>query len=249
MLNNCTIWIGLPAFNEEKAIEKVLSSVLNLKKKIKKIKVIILNDGSKDNTLINAKKFKKKIPIHIINNKKNKGLGNALYSIILFFKKKSSARDKLVLMDCDNTHDPNQIILMLRKVKERKSFVVIASRFQKGSVVKNVPFLRNILSLIAFAVFNIFFMTKGIRDFTSGYRLYDKKTIEKFFLIIGNKYRPAAGFEMQLEILLKLRKTNVNFFEIPINLNYKNKPTGSKMNIIKTILNYLILIILRIFNN
>jgi dolichol-phosphate mannosyltransferase len=92
-------------------------------------------------------------------------------------------------------------------------------------------------------------MTKGIRDFTSGYRLYDKKTIEKFFLIIGNKYRPAAGFEMQLEILLKLRKTNVNFFEIPINLNYKNKPTGSKMNIIKTILNYLILIILRIFNN
>ena len=71
MLNNCTIWIGLPAFNEEKAIEKVLSSVLNLKKKIKKIKVIILNDGSKDNTLINAKKFKKKIPIHIINNKKN----------------------------------------------------------------------------------------------------------------------------------------------------------------------------------
>tara|TARA_B100000586_G_C19987581_1_gene374843 strand:+ start:153 stop:278 length:126 start_codon:yes stop_codon:yes gene_type:complete len=39
MLNNCTIWIGLPAFNEEKAIEKVLSSVLNLKKKLKKLKL------------------------------------------------------------------------------------------------------------------------------------------------------------------------------------------------------------------
>ena len=247
MLNNCTIWIGLPAYNEEKAIEKVLSSLVNLKKKIKKIKIIILNDGSKDKTLINANKFKKKVPLYIVNNKRNKGLGNALYSIILFFKKKSSAKDKLVLMDCDNTHNPNQIIPMLKKVERKKNFVVIASRFQKGSVVSNVPFLRNILSLTAFIVFNIFFMTKNVRDFTSGYRLYDKQAIEKFFSIIGNKYKPAAGFEMQLEILLKLRKSNINFFEIPINLNYKKKPTASKMNIIKTILNYLRLIILRIF--
>ncbi len=248
MLNNCTIWIGLPAFNEEKAIKKVLESIISLKKKINKIKVIIVNDGSKDKTLLNAKKFQKKLNIKIINNKKNKGLGNTLYTLILFFKKKSIGNDKLVLMDCDNTHNPNQIITMLRKVEKKDNFVVIASRFQKGSLVKNVPFLRNLLSLTAFIIFNIFFMTKGIRDFTSGYRLYDKKTIENFFSIIGNKYLPAAGFEMQLEILLKLRKTNINFFEIPIILDYKKKPTASKMNVVKTIFNYLKLIILRIFD-
>ena len=248
MLNNCTIWIGLPAFNEEKAIKKVLKSIISLKKKINKIRVIIVNDGSKDKTLLNAKKFQKKLNIKIINNKINKGLGNALYALIFFFKKKSTGNDKLVLMDCDNTHNPNQIITMLRKVEKKDNFVVIASRFQKGSLVKNVPFLRNLLSLTAFIIFNIFFMTKGIRDFTSGYRLYDKKTIEKFFSIIGNKYLPAAGFEMQLEILLKLKKTNVNFFEIPIILDYKKKPTVSKMNIIKTIFNYLKLLNLRIFD-
>ena len=60
MLNNCTIWIGLPAFNEEKAIKKVLKSIISLKKKINKIRVIIVNDGSKDKTLLNAKKFQKK---------------------------------------------------------------------------------------------------------------------------------------------------------------------------------------------
>ena len=91
-------------------------------------------------------------------------------------------------------------------------------------------------------------MTKGTRDFTSGYRLYDIKAINKLFSIIGKKYIPAAGFEMQLEILLKLKKTNVNFFEIPIILDYKKKPTVSKMNIMKTIFNYLKLIIVRIFN-
>ena len=74
MLNNCTIWIGLPAFNEEKAIKKVLKSIISLKKKINKIRVIIVNDGSKDKTLLNAKKFQKKLNIKIINNKKNKGV-------------------------------------------------------------------------------------------------------------------------------------------------------------------------------
>ena len=67
MLNNCTIWIGLPAFNEEKAIKKVLKSIISLKKKINKIRVIIVNDGSKDKTLLNAKKFQKKLNIKIIN--------------------------------------------------------------------------------------------------------------------------------------------------------------------------------------
>ena len=87
MLNNCTIWIGLPAFNEEKAIEKVLSSVLNLKKRIKKIKVIILNDGSKDDTLINAKKFKKKYLYTLLIIKKIK-VWVMLYIQLFFFLRK-----------------------------------------------------------------------------------------------------------------------------------------------------------------
>ena len=157
MLNNSTIWIGLPAFNEEKAIKKVLHSIYSLKTQIKNLKVVILNDGSKDKTLENAKKFKKELNISIVNNKKNRGLGNALYSLMLFFKKKSISNDRLVLMDCDNTHDPGQIITMLKKAGNEDGHIVIASRFQRGSTVKNVPFLRNLLSLTAFIIFNIFF--------------------------------------------------------------------------------------------
>ena len=56
---------------------------------------------------------------------------------------------------------------------------------------------------------------------------------------------PKAGFEMQLELILKLRKTNVKFFEIPFILDYKKKPTKSKMNVFKTILSYLNLIFIK----
>ena len=148
-------------------------------------------------------------------------------------------------MDCDNTHDPQKILEMNNKIKEKENVVVIASRYQNGSKVKNVPFKRQILSHLAFITLNIIYKTKGVRDFTSGYRLYDKKAVNNFFLELKNNYMPKAGFEMQLELILKLRKTNVKFFEIPFILDYKKKPTKSKMNVFKTILSYLNLIFIK----
>ena len=245
MLNRYTIWIGLPAFNEEEAIKKVLTKIVKLKEKFKnkEIKVVIFNDGSIDNTLKNAKLFKKKLNLEFINNKKNQGLGIAIYSLLSYFNSKSNINDKLILMDCDNTHNPEKILEMDKKIGKKKNIVVIASRYQKRSIVKNVPFRRKILSHLAFLVLNIFYRTNGIRDFTSGYRMYDKLVVRNFFLTIGKNYSPRSGFEMQLELILKLRKTNVIFDEIPIDLDYKKKPTESKMKIFKTILNYLNLII------
>tara|TARA_Y100000590_G_scaffold245986_1_gene276366 strand:- start:1484 stop:2227 length:744 start_codon:yes stop_codon:yes gene_type:complete len=240
MFKKYSIWIGLPAFNEEKAIKKVLESLIKLEKKIKtNIRVIIYNDGSSDKTVNNAKIYRNKINLKIIDNKINKGLGEAIYSLILYFKKKSKINDKLILMDCDNTHDTNDILKMEKKANNKKNLLIIASRYQKGSKVKNVPFLRLLLSYLAFLVLNILYKTKGIKDFTSGYRFYDKFAINNFFRKIEKKYVPKQGFEMQLEIILKLRKSNVNFYEIPINLDYKKKPTDSKMKIFKTILSYL----------
>ena len=241
MLNRYTIWIGLPAFNEEEAIKKVLTKIVKLKEKFKNkgIKVIIFNDGSTDDTIKNAKSFKKKLNLILVNNKKNQGLGIAVYSLLSYFNSKSNINDKLVLMDCDNTHNPKKVLEMDKKIGKKRNIIVIASRYQKGSIVKNVPFRRKILSHLAFLVLNIFYKTNGIRDFTSGYRMYDELVVKNFFLTVGKNYSPRSGFEMQLELILKLRKTNARFDEIPIELDYKKKPTESKMKIFKTILNYL----------
>ncbi len=238
------IWIGLPAFNEEIAIKKVLQSIIEINRKIN-LKVIIFNDGSKDKTVENAKKFKKYLKIIIIDNMNNKGLGAGIFSLISFFNKNGKLNDKLVLMDCDNTHDPKQIFQMEKKINMNKNAVIIASRYQKNSQVNNVPFFRKRLSDIAFIVFNIFFRTKGIKDFTCGFRMYDKTSIKNFFCNLEKNYNPPNGFEMQLEILLKLRKKNVLFDEIPIKLNYEKKPTESKMKVFKTIIDYLKLIFLK----
>ena len=80
MKKKYTIWIGLPAFNEEKAIEDVLISIEKLK--IKNTKTLVFNDGSTDKTVLNLKKYKKRINLKLIDNKKNQGLGIAVYSLI-----------------------------------------------------------------------------------------------------------------------------------------------------------------------
>ena len=86
MKNNYTTWIGLPAFNEEKAIKNVLISITKLK--LNNIRVILFNDGSSDKTIDNCKQFEKRLRLNIIDNKQNQGLGVAVYSIMKFFKKK-----------------------------------------------------------------------------------------------------------------------------------------------------------------
>ena len=111
MKKKYTIWIGLPAFNEEKAIEDVLISIEKLK--IKNTKTLVFNDGSTDKTVLNLKKYKKRINLKLIDNKKNQGLGIAVYSLMKVFKNNAKSNDKLVLIDCDNTHDPKQILRMI----------------------------------------------------------------------------------------------------------------------------------------
>ena len=61
------------------------------------------------------------------------------------------------------------------------------------------------------------------------------------------KYATMGGKRVR-PLILKLRKTNVQFSEVPFILDYKKKPTVSKMNIIKTIFSYLKLLILRVFD-
>ena len=128
MLNRYTIWIGLPAFNEEEAIKKVLTKIAKLKEKFKNknIKVIIFNDGSTDDTIKNAKLFKKKLNLILVNNKKNQGLGIAVYSLLSYFNSKSNINDKLVLMDCDNTHNPKKVLEMDKKIGKKRNIVVIS---------------------------------------------------------------------------------------------------------------------------
>lgn len=228
------LYILLPAYNEEKNIFKILKRIKKIKKKISPFKIILIDDCSKDNT---KKLIKKKYNFALIykRHKKNKGLSLTLETGFKLISNKAKKNDIVVTLDSDNTHPVEKIVEMTQKISD-SCYVVIASRFQKGSKVRGVSFFRNLMSLGAKLLFKIFYSYKNLNDYTCNFRAY------KFYLIKNllkdNNFFKNEDFNIAAKIIIFLI-TKYNFIrikEIPFDLGYDLKIGKSKMNITKTIL-------------
>tara|TARA_Y100000590_G_scaffold467825_1_gene648137 strand:- start:1869 stop:2639 length:771 start_codon:yes stop_codon:yes gene_type:complete len=253
------LYIVLPAYNEEASISTILNNILNLSKKNlsdHKILIVIVNDGSEDNTEKTIDNFisstlinEKNISIKKINHKMNQGLGAALKSGFEYVISSAKDEDILISLDCDNTHPINLISSMVDKVTNGKD-LVIASRYQKNSKTIGVPFSRRMLSFSASILFKLFFPIKNVKDYTCGFRAYRinilKKTQENI-----TPFFSESGFPAMVDILLKIKKYygDINAEELPMILRYDFKKGKSKMSVQKNIIQTLKLILKRRFSN
>ena len=237
------LYILLPAYNEEKNIIKILKKIKKIKKKISPFKIIIIDDCSKDNT---KKLIKKKNNFDLIykRHKKNRGLSLTLETGFKIISKKAKNKDIVVTLDSDNTHPVAKIVEMTKKISDSCD-VVIASRFQKGSKVKGVSFFRNLMSLGAKLLFKTFYSYKNLNDYTCNFRAYKFYVIKK--LLKNRNFFKNEDFNIAAKIIIFLI-TKYNFIkikEVPFNLGYDLKIGKSKMNIPKTILLTLKLILFK----
>ncbi len=237
------LYILLPAYNEEKNIFKILKKIKKIKKKISPFKIILIDDCSKDNT---KKLIKKKYNFALIyrRHKKNKGLSLTLETGFKLISNKAKKNDIVVTLDSDNTHPVEKIVEMTQKISNSCD-VVIASRFQKGSKVRGVSFFRNLMSLGAKLLFKIFYSYKNLNDYTCNFRAYKFYLIKN--LLKNNNFFKNEDFNIAAKIIIFLI-TKYNFIrikEIPFDLGYDLKIGKSKMNITKTILLTLKLILLK----
>ena len=196
---NKMIHLLLPAYNEEEAIGKLMESVVTLKKSSGlSLSVLVVDDGSTDNTTRVIENFKKDISIEVISHEKNKGLGEALKSGILFLITKLADEDIIVTMDSDNTHDPSLIPLMANEIYKGYD-IVIASRFLEGGKEIGVPGIRKFLSRSAKMIFNILFHTRNVTDYTSGYRAFKAAVIKRAFDKYKSNLIEESGFTVTVE--------------------------------------------------
>lgn len=237
--------IILPAFNEELTLKPLLKSIKeNMEEADLKYCIFIVNDGSTDRTYQIIKNESNKMPIDIINHQINRGLAEAIKSGLLKVQNIAGERDIIITMDSDNTHSPGLIYRMVRVIREGHD-VVIGSRYQRGSRVLGVPIFRRILSWNASILFRIFYPIHGVKDYTCGYRAYSASTIKEMFKMYGNEFVSQKGFSCMVDILLKMRKHNYIFGEVPLILRYDQKRGKSKMKVYSTILETLSLMIKR----
>ncbi|WFA08570.1 glycosyltransferase family 2 protein [Tissierella sp. Yu-01] len=233
--------IGLPAYNESPCIGKLLDRINDVRDEFKlPLEVIVINDGSTDDTEEYLKQYSNDYSyISYIDHDGNKGLAQGMRTIIDYALSHLEDEDVLVVMDADNTHNPNIIPTMINKLKKNHLDIVIASRFKYGGEEKGLKLKRRILSKGASIFANIFFGVKNVKDYSCGYRAYDIEFLRKLKDFYKDKLIEAKGFECMIELIIKAGKSGGRIEESPLVLEYNLKESPSKMKVVKTINGYL----------
>jgi dolichol-phosphate mannosyltransferase len=228
--------VVLPAYNEEESIIPLIEAIQTTAKKrfSEPVRIIVVDDGSTDGMVEKLSRFKEDYLI-LVQHKFNKGLGEAIKSGLIAALNTSSENDTIVTMDADNTHSPGLMTRMVLLIEEGND-VVIASRYRTGSRVIGVSPARQFYSLVMSLMFRILFRIPGVSDYSSGYRAYRVSVVKEAFQIWGDEFINQTGFSCMVDILLKLRKMDVVFSEVPLVLRYDKKASNSKMDVKKTIL-------------
>lgn len=223
------VFLGLPSFNEEIALPRLLTRVENLAQSSQlPITVVVYNDGSTDQTAAIAARWQKRMPLVLLDCSQNKGLGVGLRSLIEYAVANGKPNDILIIMDCDDTHDPAQIPEMLTAMTTGAD-VVIASRFQRGATVRGVPPLRRVTALGAVVLFKLIHPVRNVWDYTCGYRAYSIGLLQAAARCFPGRLVEESGFACMVEVLLKLSAARARCAEVPLHLRYDLKPTASKM--------------------
>ena len=193
------ITIGIPAFNEEKNIGKV---IISLKKIVNDI--IVCDDGSTDLT----KEIAEGLGAKVISHKKNMGYGEAIKSI--FNEAKKNETDILVTFDADGQHRSEDIKSLTKPIIDQQAEIVIGSRFLKNET--NMPNYRKVGVKVLTKVTNMS-IKENLTDSQSGLRAYHKKVLQNINLT-------DSGMGISTEILIKGHQNKLKIVEVPIKILY-----------------------------
>ncbi len=191
--------VVVPTLNEKGNMPELIKRVKNLNIDCE---LIIVDSDSIDGTREVAEKEAKEqnLPLKILNT----GILDLANSAIEGFR---SAKTKyVVLMDADLQHPPEMIETLLEKIKSENQDIVLASKYVKGSELKNSLGRLIISKGFIYMVYFFFPRLIKIKDPSSGFFIFKKELIE-------NKKLNPIGFRTNLEILVRVKPKKV--LEIP----------------------------------
>ena len=217
-----SVIVGL--YNEEEGLPSFIETFFKDIKLKEDFELILVDDGSIDNTKNIILKFRKKYPkIKLICYRPNRGLGNALR---IGFK---HAKGRIIVtLDSDLAHPPKYIRQLIETV-DRGYDLVVCSRYFKGAGISGVPYHKAFLSKLSNIVTRTVIMT-SISDVTSGFRAYNVNKLKK---VVSKE----KGFEVEVELLVKLLKKRAKIKEIPFK-SQDRKVGESKFNVLTDGLGY-----------
>jgi dolichyl-phosphate beta-glucosyltransferase len=193
----------IPAYNEELRLSKTISTVIEyFSKQDYTVEIIIVDDGSSDNTIKIAKEFGN---INVISQPKNMGKGAAVKRGML-----ESAGKYRIFSDADLSTPIYEIPKLLNILKNGYE-VSIGSRAVDYSLIKkHQPFYRETMGKTFNKIVQLM-VIKGISDTQCGFKGFTKAAAEQIF-----KRSLIKGFGFDVEILYIASKLGLNVLETPV---------------------------------
>ena len=207
--------IIIPVFNEEKTILEILKKIKVSLSGENSHEVIVIDDGSRDNTL-KLLENNKSLFNKLIINETNKGKGFAVIKGI-----EASEGKYIAFQDADLEYDPIEFNNILKIFNEMDADIVFGSRIN----YKNYSRSHNFLNLIANKSLTLYFNILFNCTFTDIYSCYLSFRRD----LINTEKLKCYDFGQQAELLCQIIKKAKKNYEIPINYNGRSKEDGKKI--------------------
>lgn len=173
--------------------------------------ILYVDDGSPDGTADAIKKLMEEFPgrVHIEEREGKLGLGTAYIHGFRWSMKNNY--EYIFEMDCDFSHDPDDLLRLYDACANGGADVSIGSRYCKGGKVKNWPWNRVLMSYFA-SVYVRMILWISIKDTTAGFKCYRKSVLEKINLD-GVTFK---GYAFQICMKYAAVKHGFKITEVPI---------------------------------
>ena len=176
-MQSSSVSVIIPAYNEAAAIGDVLLELTRggINEKTDDFEIIVINDGSSDNTADIVEGFPQ---VRLINHRKNKGYGAAIKTGI-----RESKGDLIVWYDADGQHRPEDLFKLIDKMKEEDLDYCIGIRGGDSYEDRNRRFGKKILKL-----FLNFVVKEELKDFNSGMRGFKRNVIMPYLSLLPDAF-------------------------------------------------------------
>ena len=206
-------YVVLPAYNEATIIQPVIESIAE-----KGYNMVVVNDGSSDNTLDVILESKRKFPdkIHVYSLIINRGVGVATqtgFDAVLKYDPKY-----VVSMDSDGQHSADDLDNVIMPLVTGEAQAVIGVR-----PLKDMPFSRNFANSVMNLLTRIFYKV-NVSDSQTGFRAITKDALKKINI-------NARGYLISSEFIREVNDNNIPFAEVPIQTIYTPETQAKGTNV------------------
>jgi len=207
--------IIIPVYNEEKTIIGVLEKIKNNISDLCKHEIIVIDDGSTDESKKLLEKNKHLFD-KLLSNDTNKGKGFSVKKGML-----NASGSHIIFQDADYEYNPAEFKKFEKLFIDFDADGIIGSRFIYSDYTRVHNILNKIANMIITFTFNILYNTT-FTDIYSCYFAFKKNLLNVDEL-------KTDGFEQHAEILCKVIKKGNKFYEVPISYNGRNYSEGKKI--------------------